>query len=345
MPQPATFTASDAARLHDALTGLVAAGGTPGGVIVFGTAGWDQQVLATGVVAPECGQAAPGEHTVYDIASLTKVVATWPLAGQAVAAGLLDLDAPVRDFLPPVIGEAPSGEATVRQLITHTSGLRAVTRLDHYRGASMPLHELLCREPLDNPPGQHRYINRGYILLGLALAHIHSRPLHELAAGLWARAGMTATCYSPVARATHVAPTEQRLRGAPRIWGAVHDENAALLGGAAGHAGVFSTASDLATYAEHLLTAHDRKESLGDWLTVSLTPQAAIEDGLDRGLAWILADGGRTACHHGWTGTSLYLAPVTRRYLVICTNAIYSGPARERIAPLRALAQKTISAT
>ncbi|THC43112.1 serine hydrolase domain-containing protein [Streptomyces sp. A1499] len=74
----------------------------------------------------------------------------------------------------------PSAEVTVRQLLAHTSGLRASTRLDHYRGADLPLHELLCREPLDDAAGTHRYINRGYILLGLALAHVNGLPLDDL---------------------------------------------------------------------------------------------------------------------------------------------------------------------
>lgn len=129
------------------------------------------QFLTCGVVAPECGDAEPDQDTTYDIASLTKVLATWPLIGQILDTGLLDLDAPIRDFLPPMNSETPSGDATVRQLLAHTSGLRASTRLDHYRGAELPLHELLCREPFEDAPGQHRYINRGYILLGLANAH------------------------------------------------------------------------------------------------------------------------------------------------------------------------------
>ncbi|MEV6862282.1 serine hydrolase domain-containing protein [Streptosporangium subroseum] len=203
----------------------------------------------------------------------------------------------------------------------------------------------MCREPLDQPPGTHRYINRGYILLGLALAHVHARPLHQLADDLWVEAGMTHTTYGPVARDRHVAPTEQRLTGAPRIWGAPHDDNAALLGGVAGHAGVFSTPADLAIYADHLLTQHGFATATGAWLDTSLSPQADIEPGLQRGLSWILADGHQTAYHHGFTGTSLYLTPRTGRYVVVCTNAVYHGPARDRIAPLRALARKTISAT
>ncbi|MEV4182233.1 serine hydrolase, partial [Streptosporangium canum] len=132
--------------------------------------------------------------------------------------------------------------------------------------------------------------------------------------------------------------------GAPRIWGAAHDDNAALMGGVAGHAGVFSTPGDLAVYARELLAAYAHGDGLGDWLRTSLVPQAAIEPGLDRGLSWILAAGGGVAYHHGFTGTSLYLAPAAGRYLVICTNAVYHGAARTRLAPLRVLALKTISA-
>ena len=345
MPQATPFTNADTDRLQDTLDALVASGGSPGGVVVFGTRDARRQILTAGVVAPECGNARPDENTLYDVASLTKVVATWPLVGQALDRGLLDLDAPIRDFLPAIHAEAPSGEATVRQLLAHTSGLRASTRLDQYRGAGVPLHELMCREPLDDQPGQHRYINRGYILLGLALAHVHNQPLHTLADQLWSGFGMNSTVYGPVARAAQVAPTEQRVLGAPRTWGAPHDDNAALLGGIAGHAGVFSTPADLATYAEHLLNAHadSGNTPIGRWLHAGQVPQAVIEPGLDRGLSWILADGGQTAYHHGFTGTSLYLNPEHGRYLVFCSNAIYHGPARDRLAPLRNLALKTTS--
>jgi CubicO group peptidase (beta-lactamase class C family) len=208
------------------------------------------------------------------------------------------------------------------------------------------MHELLCREPLEDAPGTHRYINRGYILLGLTLAHVSSLPLDELAAALWRDLGMASTTYGPVARSRDVAPTEQRIPGAPRLWGTAHDDNATLMGGIAGHAGVFSTPADLAVYAQRLLAAHadGDEHGLGEWLHASLVPHAPVEPGLDRGLSWILAPGG-VAFHHGYTGTSLYLAPDTGRYLVICTNAVYNGTARTRIAPLRTLALKTISAT
>ncbi|MFF7250747.1 serine hydrolase domain-containing protein [Embleya sp. NPDC008237] len=339
---PTPFTRTDVQALHDALDTLVTTGGSPGGIVVCGTSAGQRHTITTGVVAPECGDAPPTEHTAYDAASLTKVVATWPLIGRALDNQLLDLDTPVRAYLPPITGDAPGADATIRQLLTHISGLRAETRLDRYRGNPTPLAELLCREPLDEPPGRHRYLNRGFILLGLALAHVHRRPLHELAAELWTDLGMTDTTYGPVTRSPHVAPTEQRLAGAPRIWGGVHDDNAALLGGIAGHAGTFTTAADLAGYAEHLL---DREHPLHTWLTASSTPHAPVEPGLDRGLAWLVADDGDVVYHHGWTGTSLYLAPTIGRYIAICTNAVYHGPPGPRLVPLRTLARKTLATT
>ncbi|WP_067140457.1 serine hydrolase domain-containing protein [Microtetraspora malaysiensis] len=343
---PRVFTLGDTTRLTETLRQAVDESVTPGGVIVCGTRGGERHAITAGTIGEEAGAAPATEHTLYDIASLTKVVATWPLVGRLLDVGLLELDAPVRDFLPAISGEAPSGQATIRQLLTHTSGLRAATRLDHYRGAEAPLHELLCREPLEHEPGTHRYINRGYILLGLALAHMGGLPLEALAGDLWDRIGMTSTCYGPLARRPDVAPTEQRIPCAPRVWGSVHDDNAALLGGIAGHAGVFATPLDLARYAEHLLTAYsDDQSEPGEWLHASLVGQVTIEPGLRRGLSWILADDGRLAYHHGWTGTSLYLAPHTGSYLVICTNAVYYGHARGRLVPLRDLALKTLAAT
>ncbi|MFF4583399.1 serine hydrolase domain-containing protein [Streptomyces sp. NPDC001373] len=343
MNQAVPFTSADTNLLHDGLRQVISNGASPGGVLACGTAGGDRTILSAGVIAPETGEQAPDGDTVYDIASLTKVVATWPLVGRALDTDLLDLDAPARDFLPPMEGTAPSADATIRQLISHTSGLRASTRLDLYAGAQQPLHELISREPLESAPGAHQYINRGFILLGLALAHVHQRPLNDLATDLWSELGMADTSYGPLPSTPRIAPTEQRP-GAQRLWGSVHDENAATMGGVAGHAGAFAPASDLATYAEALIGTH-ADARLGAWLRESMTAHAEIEPGLARGLGWILASGNTVAYHHGFTGTSLYLAPATGRYIALTTNAVHNGPARTRIAPLRELILKTITTT
>jgi CubicO group peptidase (beta-lactamase class C family) len=330
------------AELHDCLDLMTADGAVPGGVIAHGTYDSRPGFLTSGIVAPECGDTRPGPDTVYDVASLTKVLATWPLIGSLDS---LDLDVPVRDLLRHLPADAPGGQVTVRQILAHTSGLRADTRLDQYRGTGTDLAELICREDLIAEPGTgHRYINRGFILAGLLLAQVTDQRLDELAADLWQGLGMPATQYGPLDRAAHVAPTERRFPGAPRLWGLPHDDNAALLGGVAGHAGVFSTPTDLATYASALLRGHHEGSPLGVWLAESMAPHAVIEPGLNRGLAWILADEARVAHHHGFTGTSLYLHPATGRYLAICTNAVYHHQDnRTRLAPLRALALKAIT--
>ncbi|MEY9948071.1 serine hydrolase domain-containing protein [Kitasatospora sp. GAS1066B] len=330
------------AELQDCLDLMTADGIVPGGVVAHGTYDDEPGYLTSGIVAPECGDARPGPDTVYDVASLTKVLATWALIGRLDG---LDLDAPVRAVLTRLPEDAPGGRVTLRQILAHTSGLRADTRLDQYRNTGTDLAELICGEDLIAEPGAgHRYINRGFILAGLLLAEATGRRLDELAAELWQSLGMTSTTYGPLACAPHVAPTEQRFPGAPRLWGLPHDDNAALLGGVAGHAGVFSTPADLAAYAGALLREHREGSPLGHWLAQSVVPQIAIEPGLDRGLAWILADGGRVAYHHGFTGTSLYLSPATGRYLAICTNAVYHHQDnRTRLAPLRAVALKAIT--
>lgn len=325
--------------LARALEQVLATDRVPGGVVTFGVAGGGQRTVSRGIVAPECGSAVPDEHTWYDLASITKMVATWPLVGRAVGTGLIDLDVPVRSYLP--LPDSPGGILTCRQLLCHTSGLLAETRLYRYLGSDRPLAELICGEPLISPPGdRHRYIDRGFVLLGLLLAQVYGRRLDQLAEELWQELDMPSTRYAPVPRSRQVAPTAPRFTGAPRAWGVPHDPSAALLNGVAGHAGAFSTTADLARFATHLL---DGPDWLADWFAESRRPHAPIEPGRIRGLAWITAHDGRVAYHHGFTGTSLFLTPGTGRYIAVCTNAVYHGHDHNRLAPLRETALSRIA--
>ncbi|MFC8721440.1 serine hydrolase domain-containing protein [Kitasatospora sp. NPDC057198] len=336
--EPQEWADATAAALGAVLGAAVDGGQFPGGVLVAGQAGAGRAVAARGVVAPECGPARPDEHTRYDLASLTKVLATWPLVGTAVRAGLLDLDAPLHAAFPEL--PSPGRELTAAQLLSHTSGMLPRTGLARYEHTGRPLVDHLCAEPLVSAPGaQHRYIDRGFVLLGLLLPELLGRPLPVLADALWHELGLTATAYGPLPRDPGLAPTEQRLLGAPRTWGVPHDPSAALLGGVAGHAGVFSSAADLAAFAEHLLGAAG---PLPGWFALSRRPRTAVEPGLHRGLAWIVTADDSVAYHHGFTGTSLYLAPRTGRYVVLCTNAVYHGWDRTRLAALRGLALRSL---
>lgn len=343
---PVPFTAADAARLKETLESVVADGATPGGVIVYGTADGTPEFLSAGVVAPECGDEAPTRHTAYDIASLTKVVATWPLVGRAHHDGLLDLDEPVRDFLPAMNGETPTAEATVRQLLAHTSGLRASTRLDHYRGAELPLHELMCREPLDDAPGTHLHQLRVHPA-GLG-ARAHQRPAPR-------PAGRSHVEEPRHARSDVRAP-ESLQPGRPDR--AAHPRRPAHQG----------------RRARRQRRPARRRRRPCRRLRHPAQPRPVRPAAADRVCRRDRRRPGRVDAsqsrspdrHRTRPGPRPVLDPRRRwtrrlpprvhrdqplprphtgRYLAICTNAVYHGNARTRIAPLRALALKTTSAT
>ncbi|MFW5421031.1 beta-lactamase family protein [Nocardiopsis sp. CNT-189] len=315
---------------------MVAAARTPGGTVAAGDASGTATASA-GAIAP--GGPPTGPHVFYDIASLTKVAATWPLAGRVAACGLLDLEAPMGRYFPEASG--PGAGVTTRQILTHTSGLMASTRLDRYRDTPTPLAEAILAEPLEDPD-THRYINRGFILLGLLLERLTGTRLDLQLTDYAEQIGAPRITYGPMHRGPGTAPTEPRLPGGPPLWGSVHDENAALLGGAAGHAGVFANAEGLAAYARTLLADHARQGAFGDYVRTSWEPQVRIDGTTSRGLAWLVDDTGLVH-HHGFTGTSLYLDPPHGRYLVLLTNAVHHGRRRPGLTELRARASKAFT--
>ncbi|MBB4934106.1 CubicO group peptidase (beta-lactamase class C family) [Lipingzhangella halophila] len=327
------WLADTGTEIRSVLKVMVDAGWLPGGTAVVGT-GSMWEFVAVGGLAEECGgaRAAPDVH--YDTASLTKVLATWPLVGRAVAGGVLDLDTHMSEYFPG--GPYPGGEVTVRQVLTHTSRLNPVTWLECYAGTNTDLAETILAEPLEEA-GYH-YIDRGFILLGLLLERLFGTPLDQLAAQMWAESGMSATTYGPLPRSASVAPTERRIPGTAPTWGVVHDEAAALMGGIAGHAGVFSTAIDLGVFARELIRAHnDDGPAFLDtgYVRQSWTPEIAVEVGCSRGLAWLVTDDG-LVYHNGYTGTSLVLHPATGRYVGLLTNAVHFGRRKTGLDDLRA---------
>lgn len=363
--------AADAIRV--ALEDFVAAGGAPGAVAVLGERDQDDvrsETVAVGLLGAESGSAPATASTRYDVASVTKMLAVWPLTGIAVREHGLDPDSPVGRYLalPGPAERWPSAQVTTRQVLAHVSGLMRRTRLDLYRDRPGPVVERICAEPLERATGEYRYLSRGYILLGLLLGQLFGQDLDQLAAELvWRPAGMTATTYGPVPRGSAVAPTERLFPDAPRMWGQAHDDAARLLGGVAGHAGVFSSGADLAAYAAWLLSPDC---PLADWLTESLRPRVAVVPtepdaeggpvgtGLRRGLGWMLTDTG-VAYHDGFTGPSLYLRPEVGgngsdedssgghgggRFLALCTNAVYAGRARPGLRKLRRAALDVVEA-
>ena len=154
------WLAKTGARIREVLKVMVDAGRLPGGTAVVGTGGmWE--FVAVGHTEAE-HDTAP--DVFYDVASLTKVMATWPLAGRAVADGVLDLDAPMSAYL---ASGLPGSGITTRQILTHTSRLNKVMWLERYVGTGQDLAEAILADPLEEP-GYH-YVDQGFILLGLLL--------------------------------------------------------------------------------------------------------------------------------------------------------------------------------
>ena len=268
--------------------------------------------------------------TVFDLASLTKVVATLPSVLYLVGRAEVGLDDPVRRYLPAF---GPGKDAvTVRQLLLHTSGLPDTRRYYQWLHEAAEVRAAALAEPLVGPPGTMvRYSDVGFITLGELVEAVAGCGLDEFVRDVvCAPLGLVATGFRPPAGwADRIAATEI-VDGAAKV-GVVHDENAEVLGGVAGHAGLFGTAADLGRYA-------------AAWAGHS-SPMAGLRaealrcgtEGLGgrRGLGWGLrhdrwdnmGDGWPEsgAGHTGFTGTSLSIDPASGLWAVLLTNAVHFG--------------------
>ncbi|GAA1190641.1 serine hydrolase domain-containing protein [Streptomyces hebeiensis] len=279
------------------------------------------------------------EDTVFDLASVSKLF-TSVLTVQAVERGALELEGKAATYLPE-FGAAGKQDITVRQLLTHTSGLRAWLPL-----YAEPTHEgrlrLLWNEAPTSPPGTaYLYSDLNLIALQLVLEHVTGRRLDRLLHDeITGPLGMRRTRYNPPASwRPGIAATEDARppwSGLDRgmVHGEVHDENAYALGGVAGHAGVFSRAWDLAVLARTLLNggAYGRARILGEEAVELLFtdfnagfPGHAHGLGFELHQHWYMGAMAtpRTAGHTGFTGTSLVLDPTTDSFLVVLGNSVH----------------------
>ncbi|MFI1393531.1 serine hydrolase [Streptomyces sp. NPDC020681] len=293
----------------------------------------------TAVEFPADRQIAMAEDTVFDLASVSKLF-TSILAVQQIERGALALEATVASYLPDFAG-AGKQDITVRQLLTHTSGLRAWIPLFKEPTREGKLR-LLWNEAPANPPGsKYLYSDLNLISLQLILEQITGRTLDVLLRNeITAPLGMHRTRFNPPASwKPKIAATEDaRLpwSGLERglVWGEVHDENAYSFGGVAGHAGVFSCAWDLAILARTLLNGGVygrsrvlRPESVELMFTDFNTAFPGDEHGLGFELYqhWYMGAMAtpRTAGHTGFTGTSLVLDPSTDSFLIVLGNSVH----------------------
>ncbi|MFD7677157.1 serine hydrolase domain-containing protein [Streptomyces sp. NPDC060187] len=264
-------------------------------------------------------------HTPFDLASLTKLF-TAVAAVQQLERGTLGVDARVGAYLPEFRGVREHG-VTVRQLLTHTSGLRPELPLYDCPDDAARLAMLRAEAP-SSEPGEYLYSDLNLILLQYVLERVSGRSLDVLVRdGITRPLGMNATAFGPCPGAA--ATEDQRLpwgkadRGMLR--GVVHDENAWALGGVAGHAGLFSTARDLAVFCRTLLAggSYGPARILGpDFVELLLTPPG-LGFALDQPRFMGALAGGGAAGHTGFTGTSLVLDPVTGTFLVLLANTVH----------------------
>lgn len=311
------------------------AGGYPGAAVVIGRQGaavWRRGFGALGWNGDS--PAVSTDRTIYDLASLTKAVATTTAAMILYDEGKLSLDAKVADILPEFVGKWKD-EVTVRHLLTHRSGLppgRELWRIA--RSAEEARLEVLTTKLTFRPGNYFEYSDLGADVLGWVVEAVAGQPLDTFVRErVFEPLGMRDTFFRPpLSERDRIAPTElSPPRGYP-LRGEVHDENAFILGGVAGHAGLFSTADDLAIFAQMMLNGgvYDGVRIVSD-STVRLFTQRAAGS---RALGWEMAEGRHGAGeylspdaygHVGFTGTSLWIDPQRNMFVILLTNRVHAA--------------------
>ncbi len=278
--------------------------------------------------------------TIFDLASLTKVIATTPAIMKLVEDGKLRLNDRVTQYLPEFQGGA--SEITVRNLLTHFSGLRGDLDLEPpWKGYDTGIQKALIDKPIAAPGERFIYSDINFILLGEMVRRLSGKPLDAYVSQVVLRPlGMKETMFRPPASLRpRIAPTEL-LAGSPEpLRGVVDDPTARFMGGVAGHAGLFGTADDLARFADMMLGLGRRGNvRLFSPLTVRrfTAPQSPPDQPVLRGLGWDLDSpysGSRGELfpvgsygHTGYTGTSIWIDPATETYLILLANSVHPKP-------------------
>jgi serine-type D-Ala-D-Ala carboxypeptidase len=314
-------------------------------------------VRGNAVVRPE--RIPMARETIFDLASLTKVMATTTAMLMLVEDGVVSLDDPVAKHLPP-FGEREKEAVTVRHLLTHAAGLRP------WRGFHEPLLERerkkgehilatpaakewilssIYRSALVHEPGSAAvYGDLDFIVLGALIEAVTRQPLEAFCAErVWTPLGLGATAYIPIGEGAPPLPDETRRRIAATencpwrgriVWGEVHDPNASAMGGVAGHAGLFAPALDVMRFAEGWLDAwHGRRSPLPSAGVRRFAERQNLPEGSDWALGWDTpSEGGSSSGkwfsptsigHLGFTGTSVWIDLEHEAIVVILTNRVH----------------------
>jgi len=323
-----------AAALQAITEQAIRAGDIPGAVILVGHNGRIVHRQAYGDRALVPQREAATVDTIYDVASLTKVLATTPALMKLVEQGKLRVTEPVVTYLPEFQGG--KSDITVRDLLTHMSGLRPDLNLEpSWSGYATGIGKALIDKPIDPPGTKFVYSDINFELLGEIVRRLSGKPLDEFAREvIYQPLGMRDTEFRPPASLIpRIAPTEMDAATGKPFRGVVHDPTARYMGGVAGHAGLFSTADDLAKYAEMMLGMGQRAGvRLFSPATVKRFTSPATQPGQSavRGLGWDIdspysSNRGDlypvgSYGHTGFTGPSIWIDPASQSFVIIMTN-------------------------
>lgn len=313
------------------------AGGYPGASVVVGRKGFAVVSKGFGSLDWTGKTRVSASESIYDLASLTKVIGTTTAIMVLYDQGKIDLDAPISRYLPDFSGGLKD-QVTVRHLLTHRAGLPAGRELWRIAKTPAEARAAVLASPIKCTPGKcYEYSDLGADILGFIAESVSDLPLDAfLERNVYEKLGMHDTHFRPsVSNVFRTAPTEiAPPRGYP-LRGEVHDENAWALGGVAGHAGLFSTATDLSVFAQMMLDGgrYNGVRIVADSTVALFTRRAAGH----RALGWDTCDGGagcgqflseRAYGHTGFTGTSLWIDPDRQTFVVLLTNRVHAARAR-----------------
>lgn len=369
-PASAGMSAERLARMDEVIAAAIEKKELPGAVVLVARHGRIVWRKAYGARALEPRREAMTLDSIFDLASLTKIAATATSIMMLIEQGKVRLADPVVQFIPEMKGEGRDA-ITIEQLLTHTAGFAPDFDLrERWTGYDEALNRLY-REPLRNPPGaRFVYSDINYIALGEVVHRASGQTLDEFARrNIFAPLGMRETGFRPDAKlSARIAPTEKRrgqmnylgdsganlgAEGEQWLRGQVHDPTSFRMGGVAGHAGLFSTADDLAIFCQMILNggAYNGTRILSPMAVATMTgPRAVAESGAARGLGWDIATTFSTNKgdlfplgsfgHTGFTGTSMWIDPATDSFVIFLSNRVHPdgkgdvGPLRGRVASI-----------
>jgi CubicO group peptidase (beta-lactamase class C family) len=347
------LTADAIAPIDTIVNDEIRRGHVPGAVVVIGQQDTTVYRRAFGLRTTQPVSHAMTDDTIFDLASLNKVIATTTAVLQLAERGRLSIESPASAYWP-AFGSAGKSEITIRDLLTHYSGLRAgVDPTSRWSGYAGAMRLVVATRPAKPRGTEYLYSDQNFLVLGEVVRRVSGLSLEEYCERhIFAPLAMSATHFHvPRADAHRVAPTGAGRRAERQ--GIVHDPTARRMGGVAGHAGLFSTAADLETFARMLL-AGGELNGARILSHESVAQMAARQSPLDatrhRGFGWDLAvplASNRDELapvgsygHTGYTGTMIWIDPAAQAYVIVLSNRTYpdgrgdAQPLRDRILEL-----------